>query len=96
MPGHYWRGRLVDISEGGLQVALDAAEEKFLGKGQLVGLQFRGGPAEKLLAFDAVIKENLPTADGKNTCVGLQFTELEENPEGLEGLRRLCKLFGSK
>jgi hypothetical protein len=96
MPGHSWHARLVDISEGGLQAALDAAEETYLGKGQLVGLQFRTGGAEKLLPFDAVIKEILPTADGKNICLGLQFAGLEDNPEGLEGLRRLCKLFAGK
>jgi anti-anti-sigma regulatory factor len=96
IPGHSWHGRLVDISQGGLQAALDAAEKTYLGKGQLVGLQFRAKPAEKLLAFDAVIKEILPAADGKNICLGLQLTGLEDNPEGLEGLRRLCKLFRGK
>jgi anti-anti-sigma regulatory factor len=96
MPGHSWHGRLVDISEGGVQVALDATERTSLGKGQLIGLQFSAKPIEKRLAFDALIKESLPTADGKNICFGLQFTGLEDNPEGLEGLQRLCELFGGK
>jgi anti-anti-sigma regulatory factor len=90
LPGHSWRGRLVDISEGGAQVAIDAAEETPLGKGRLVGLEFRPKPTEPLLAFDAQIREMLPTADGKDICLGLQFVGLEANAEGREGLQRLC------
>jgi hypothetical protein len=90
LPGHYWRGRLVDISEGGAQVAIDAGEETILCKGRLLGMEFKPDPAEPLLAFDAQIREMLPTADDMNTCLGLQFIGLEANPEGHEGLKRLC------
>ena len=90
MPGHFWHGRLVDISEGGIQVTIDAAERTPLGKGQLIGLEFRPTPAEPLLIFDAKIREVLPTADGKNICLGLQFIGLEANPEGRQGIRKLC------
>jgi anti-anti-sigma regulatory factor len=90
IPGHFWHGRLVDISEGGIQVAIDADERTPLGKGQLIGLEFRPAPAEPLLIFDARIREVLPTADGKNICLGLQFTGLEANPEGQQGIRKLC------
>ncbi|MHC4438192.1 MAG: PilZ domain-containing protein [Planctomycetota bacterium] len=90
IPGHFWHGRLVDISEGGIQVAIDAAERTHLDKGQLIGLEFRPIPAEPLLIFDAKIREVLPTADGKNICLGLQFIGLEANPEGRQGLRKLC------
>jgi anti-anti-sigma regulatory factor len=94
LPGHSWHGKLVDISEGGAQVAVDAAEETPLGKGRLIGLEFRPKPAEALLAFDAQIREMLPTADGKNICLGLQFVGLKANPEGRQGLRRLCSSEG--
>jgi len=90
LPGHFWHGRLVDVSEGGAQVAIDAAEGTILGKGRLVGLEFRPKPTESLLTFDAQVREMLPTADGKNTCIGLQFVALEANPEGRYGLERLC------
>jgi anti-anti-sigma regulatory factor len=90
IPGHFWQGRLVDISEGGIQVAIDAVEETSLGKGQLIGLEFRPAPTEPLLVFDAKIREVLPTADGKNICLGLQFTGLKDNPEGRQGLQKLC------
>lgn len=92
LPGHHWKGRLVDISEGGAQVAIDAAdvEETTLCKGRLLGMEFRSNPTEPLLVFDAQIREILPTADGMNTCLGLQFEGLEANPDGREGLKKLC------
>ncbi|MBN2594836.1 MAG: PilZ domain-containing protein [Sedimentisphaerales bacterium] len=90
IPGHFWHGRLVDISEGGIQVAIDADEKTPPVKGQLIGLEFRPTPAEPLLIFDARIREVLPAADGKNICLGLQFTGLETNAEGRQGLRKLC------
>jgi anti-anti-sigma regulatory factor len=90
LPGHFWHGRLVDISEGGAQVAIDAEEQTILCKGRLLGMEFRSNPDEPLLSFDAQIREMLPSADGMNTCLGLQFVGLEANPEGRQGLKRLC------
>lgn len=90
IPGHFWHGRLVDISEGGIQVAINAAEKTSLDKGQMIGLEFKPDPAEKPLEFDAQIREILPTADGENICLGLQFIGLQDNPEGLKGLQKLC------
>ncbi len=131
LPGHFWRGRLVDVSEGGAQVAINAAEGAILAKGRLVGLEFaeyailavreqvhqgtagaapairgtdRPTPAsprktiqrpslscaETLLEFDAQVREMLPSADGENTCIGLQFVALEANPEGRQCLQKLC------
>ena len=89
LPGHFWHGRLVDISKGGIQVAIEAAEETMLDKERLMGMEFKPNPAEPLLAFDAQIKELQPTADGKNICLGLQFVGLEANPEGRKALQKL-------
>ena len=94
LPGHSWRGRLVDISEGGAQVAIDAAEKTTLGRGRLVGLEFSPKSAAAPLAFDAQVREILPTADGKNICLGLQFVGLKANPEGRQGLQKLCSAEG--
>jgi hypothetical protein len=90
LPGHYWNGRLVDISEGGAQVAICAAEGTTLCKGRLLGMEFRPNPVEPLLSFDAQIREMLPTVDGIYTCLGLQFIGLQANPEGLKGLKKFC------
>jgi anti-anti-sigma regulatory factor len=94
LPGHFWCGRLVDISEGGAQVAIDAARQTPLGRGRLIGLEFTPKPSEALLSFDAQIREILPTADGRNICLGLQFVGLEANPQGRQGLARLCSYEG--
>ena len=90
LPGHLWHGRLQDISKGGIQVVIDATQETTLGKGQLVGLEFRPDPGKPMMVFDAQIREILPTADGKNACLGLQFRGVEDNPEGYKALQRFC------
>ena len=90
LPGHSWLGRLIDISEGGMQAAISANEAATLGKGRLVGIEFRPYHEESPLSFDAKVIEILPTADGKNICLGLQFIAMEANPQGRQGLERLC------
>lgn len=94
LPGHSWLGRLIDVSEGGMQAAISSNEARILGKGRLVGIEFRPYHAESPLTFDARIVEILPTADGKNICLGLQFIAMEANPEGRQGLSRLCSTGG--
>jgi len=105
LPGHSWLGRLIDISEGGMQVALpkteaaaqglySTADVATLSKGRLVGIEFRPYQEEAVLTFDARIIEILPTADGRNICLGLQFIALEANPQGRQGLERLCSTGG--
>jgi anti-anti-sigma regulatory factor len=89
LPGHFWHGRLVDISKGGIQVVIEATDDTVLDKGRLMGIEFKPNPAEPLLAYDAQIKEIQPTADGKNICLGLQFIGLEGNPEGRQALQKL-------
>jgi len=91
LPGYFWHGRIVDVSEGGIQVVTEATEETMLGKGPLMGMEFRPNPAEPLLAFDARLKEIQPTADGENICLGLQFIGLQANPEGRQALQKLYK-----
>lgn len=75
-------------------MAIDAAEKTTLGRGRLVGLEFSPKPAGVLLAFDAQVREILPTADGKNICLGLQFVGLKANPEARQGLQKLCNAEG--
>ena len=93
-PGHYWHGKLVDISEGGAQIAVDATEDTAPQKGLFIGVEFRPKPDETVPAFSAQIREVLPTADGENVCLGIQFIGLEANPESCQSLERLCNLEG--
>ena len=94
LPNHYWQGKLIDISAGGAQVALDGAQRPVPKKGQFVGLRFTPMPYERPLMFDAQIRNILPTADKRNICLGLQAVGLEATPEGRGVLKRLCDVVG--
>ena len=91
-PRDYYQGRLVDISAGGAQIAIDAAQKPDLKRGQFIGLTFTPMPYEKPLIFDAQIRNILPTANGKNICLGVQIVGLEASPEGRGVLQRLCNV----
>jgi len=88
----YYKGKLVDISAGGAQLALDTAQKPDLRKGQFIALTFTPMPYEKPLILDAQIRNILPTADGKNICLGIQLVGLEASPEGRGVLQRLCNV----
>jgi hypothetical protein len=88
----YYKGKLVDISAGGAQIAVDTAQKPDLRKGQFIGLTFTPMPYEKPLILDAQIRNILPTADDKNICLGIQIVGLEASPEGRQVLQRLCNI----
>ena len=88
----YYKGKLVDISAGGAQIAIDTAQKPDLKKGQFIGLTFTPMPYEKPLILDAQIRNILPTADDKNICLGIQLVGLEASPEGRQVLQRLCNV----
>jgi len=85
-----WQGRLVDISEGGAQIAVDVTQRSDIKKNHFIRLQFAPIPYETTLTFDAQIKNVLPAADNNIVCFGVQFVGLEANPEGKKSLRWLC------
>jgi hypothetical protein len=91
-PEHYWQGRLVDISAGGAQITIDAAQRPDFNRGQFIGLRFTPVPYETPLMLTAQIRNILPTADGRNNCLGLQIVGLEASPEGRDVLKRLCNV----
>lgn len=88
----YYQGRLVDISAGGAQIAVDTAQKPDFKKGQFIGLTFTPMPYEKPLILDAQIRNILPTADDNNICLGIQLVGLEASPEGRGVLQRLCNV----
>ena len=88
----YWQGKLVDISAGGGQIVVDAAQGPDFKKGQFIGMRFTPMPYETPLMFDAQIRNILPTADAKSICLGLQIVGLEASPEGRQVLQRLCNV----
>jgi len=90
LPARYWQGRLVDVSAGGAQVVMNAVYGQEFRNGQFIGLRFTPLPYERPLMFCAQIRNILPTADGKNVCLGMQIVGLEASPEGRQVLERLC------
>lgn len=91
-PEHYWQGRLADISAGGAQIAIDAAQRPDFRRGQFIGLRFTPAPYEKPLMLDAQIRDVLPTADGESICLGLRIVGLEASRQGQEVLSRLVEV----
>ncbi|MCP4609664.1 MAG: hypothetical protein GY845_13215 [Planctomycetes bacterium] len=85
-----WQGRIVDISEGGAQIAVDATRSPDFKENNFIRLQFAPIPYETALMFDAQIRQILPAGENNSTCLGVQFIGLEANPEGRQSLRWLC------
>jgi len=85
-------GTLIDISAGGLQVAIDYAQGPVLEEGRCMGLKFAPLPDETPLVFNAYIRSVLPSASGKSVCIGLEMVGLEASPEGRLILQRLCNV----
>lgn len=86
----YWQGRLIDISAGGAQIAMDASHNQDFRNGQFIGMRFTPLPYETPLMFSAQIRNMLPTADGTSICLGVQIVGLEASLEGRQMLERLC------
>ncbi|MHC4618842.1 MAG: flagellar brake protein [Planctomycetota bacterium] len=91
-PSAYWQGRLVDISAGGAQIAIDTNQEQDFRVGQFIGLRFTPMPYETPILLNAQIRNILPTADGRSSCLGLQIVGLEASSEGRQALQRLCNV----
>jgi hypothetical protein len=91
-PSHYWQGRLVDISAGGAQIAIDGDHNEDFKTGQFLGVRFTPMPYETPIMFNGQIRNILPTADGKSICLGVQIVGLEASPEGRQVLQRLCTI----
>jgi c-di-GMP-binding flagellar brake protein YcgR len=89
---NYWRGRLVDVSAGGLLVRLDITARPAFRQGQLVGLQFTPMPYERPILLECQVRHIAPTPDGKHLCLGMQIVGLEATPDGHEVLHRLCEV----
>jgi hypothetical protein len=102
VPMHqYVQGRLVDLSAGGVQIAMasppsgsvsaDLPRPDFK-KGQYIGIRFTPLPYETPLTVSAQIRNVLPTADGSTLCLGLQLVGLEASLEGRQTLSRIASV----
>lgn len=91
-PANCFEGKLVDISAGGIQIAVQASLEPDFRKGQYVGLRFSPLPYETPLVFNAYVKNIFPSVNRQCLCYGLQMVGLEASPEGRLILQRLCNV----
>jgi hypothetical protein len=87
---HHWQGKLIDLSAGGLQMAIDASQQPDFREGQFVRVRFAPMPSEAPLEFTAQIRNILPTVDNSSFCYGMQVVGLEASPEGRKTLGRLA------
>jgi len=85
-----WQGQLINISEGGAQIAVDATQRSDFKKGHFIRLQFPRIHYENAPMFDAHIREVLPATENNSVYIGVQFVGLEANPEGRQYLQWLC------
>jgi hypothetical protein len=92
LPENYWQGKLIDISAGGAQIAIDTDQQPDLRKGQFIGLELTPLPYEKPLLFSAQIRNIIPTADHRSVCLGIQLVGLEASAEGRQTLLRLVRV----
>jgi hypothetical protein len=88
------QGTLVDISEGGAQIALGVESGLGFQKDQYIQFELTVPNSRHTATFDAKIREILSTADKKSTCLGLQFIGLEANQQGRDFLDQLGNLVG--
>lgn len=89
---HRCKARLIDLSAGGLQVALDVKDKSRFQNNQFLALRFAPFPNETPIAFNAQIRNIFPTANDQSICLGLQMVGLEASPEGRFVLQRLCNI----
>jgi len=90
--GPTWQAKLIDVSASGMQVALPAFPKNDFKKGDNVGIKFTPLEFETPMHLNAQVRNTIPTADGKNLCIGLEMIGLEASPEGRLNLSRLVNV----
>jgi hypothetical protein len=89
---HGFKGALINISAGGLQVAIQHLHGPALEKEQFVHLEFVPLPNETPLKFNAYVRKVLPDAHQDYMLIGLQIVGLEASSEGRMVLQRICSI----
>jgi hypothetical protein len=87
-----FKGKLIDISAGGLQVAVNRSQGPAFEKEQFIHLEFIPSANETPLKFNAYVRQILPDADSDCVLLGLQMVGLEASAEGRMVLQRICNV----
>ena len=86
---HYWQGRVMDVSAGGMRLIMSLDMQDCFSIGQLVGLQFTPMSYQKPILLEGHIRYMRDEPDRKQLYIGVEFLGLEASPEGRDILQRL-------
>ncbi len=85
----YWQGRLINLSAGGAQIAVDMDQKEHFSSGQLLGIQFTPMCYQKPLLLESHVRYFIEEPEHHQFLVGIEFLGLEASSEGREALGRL-------
>jgi c-di-GMP-binding flagellar brake protein YcgR len=86
---NYWQGRLINLSAGGVQLAISLDQTPHFKIDQIVGLQFTPMPYEKPITLEGQVKHLEKTEDGRELILGVHALGLEANSQGRIILHRI-------
>lgn len=88
----YWQGRLINLSAGGAQIAVDMDQKEYFRSGQLLGVQFTPMCYQKPLLLESHVRYFIDQPDHQQFLVGIEFLGLESSDEGRKALERLVEV----
>ena len=86
---NYWQGRLINLSAGGVQLAIALDQAPNFKIDQTVGLQFTPMPYEKPIILEGQVKHLRKIEDGRELMLGVHALGLEANAQGRIILHRI-------
>ena len=86
---NYWKGKLVDLSAGGAQILIDAAERENFRIRQVVGMQFTPVSLEKPIIVESQVIHVADSADNSTLTLGVEFLGLEARGQARRLLYRI-------
>jgi len=86
-----YHGRLVDLSAGGMRVALSGGRDPGFHVGDLLGIQFQPDSSMEPLVLDAILRHSQPRKPDA-VHLGLQFVGLEMTVEGRRLLTHILRV----
>lgn len=88
----YWQGRLINLSAGGAQIAVDMDQKEHFCSGQLLGIQFTPMSYQKPLLLESHVRYFMDQPEEHQFLVGIEFLGLEASNQGREALERLVEV----
>lgn len=88
----YWQGRLINLSAGGAQIAVNMDQKEYFSSGQLLGIQFTPMCYQKPLLLESHVRYLIDDPDHEQFLVGIEFLGLEASDQGRKALERLVEV----